>query len=130
MNSNEGLEGLREIPQVVERHRLRRQQRLRRQRDFDRVFRRGSYAADRTLVVHVVANDLPYSRLGVSVSRRVGGAVTRNRWKRWIREAFRTQQQEFPSGLDIVVRPRKGAVGSFRSIEQSLPRLVRQARSR
>ena len=50
-------------------------------------------------------NGLPYSRLGLSVSKRVGKAVTRNRIKRRIRELFRTQKKSLPQGFDIIVIP-------------------------
>ncbi len=51
-------------------------------------------------------NNLPHARLGLSVSRRVGKAVARNRWKRLLREAFRLEQQQLPPGVDLVAIPR------------------------
>lgn len=51
-------------------------------------------------------NSLPHARLGLSVSRRVGKAVARNRWKRLLREAFRLEQQQLPPGVDLVAIPR------------------------
>jgi ribonuclease P protein component len=98
--------------------------RLRRQADFDRVHRSQAYAADDVLVVKGCRNSLESTRLGMSVSRRVGGAVVRNRWKRRIREAFRLVQNSLPPGLDLVVRPRKGAAPDAAAIRVSLPRLV------
>ncbi|MFV1965293.1 MAG: ribonuclease P protein component [Pirellulaceae bacterium] len=100
--------------------------RLRRQSDFDRVYRSQAYAVDQVLVVRGRNNDLAHCRLGISVSRKVGNAVVRNRWKRLIREAFRLARLQLPQGLDLVVRPRKGAVPKFESIQRSLPRLARQ----
>lgn len=94
--------------------------------DFDRVHRQQSYAADDTLVLRGSLNGLARARLGLSMSRKVGGAVVRNRWKRLIREAFRTSQAAIPGGMDFVARPRKGAVPSFAAIQASLPRLCRR----
>jgi ribonuclease P protein component len=104
--------------------------RLRRQADFDRVHRSPAYAADNVLVVKGCRNSVKTTRLGMSVSRRVGGAVVRNRWKRRIREAFRLTRQRLPAGLDLVVRPRKGATPDAAAIRDSLPRLVKRVASR
>ena len=98
--------------------------------DFDRVHRRNTYAADNVLVVRGCENHLPYARLGLSVSRRVGPAVVRNRWKRLIREAFRLSRHRLPEGLDLVVRPRKGADPSCSEVAESLPVLARQVADR
>jgi ribonuclease P protein component len=59
------------------------------------------------LLVYARANGLSHTRLGLSVSRRVGGSVKRSNVKRLLREAFRLSQHELPPGLDvvIVVRP-------------------------
>jgi ribonuclease P protein component len=79
---------------------------VRQRNDFQRVFRDRCSAADASIIVFGRRNDLGYSRLGLSVSRRVGGAVVRNRWKRLLREAFRLNRSELPAGIDFVVVPR------------------------
>ena len=76
------------------------------------------------LVIRGRANNLSQTRLGLSIGKRVGNAVVRNRWKRLIREAFRKQVGELPAGLDLVVRPRKGAHCEYRAIARSIGRLV------
>ena len=108
------------------RYGFSRSLRVRRQADFDRVYCRNVYAADSTLVVRGCDNGTSTSRLGLSISRRVGNAVVRNRWKRLIREAFRQQHAKLPGGLDLVVRPRRGAEPSFAAIHDALPRLARR----
>ncbi|MCO8121447.1 ribonuclease P protein component [Stieleria sp. TO1_6] len=100
---------------------------------FTLVMRRGGCAADDCLVVFAKSNgcqtgtEIPPSRLGVTIPKKTGNAVVRNRWKRWIRESFRTQQSLMPAGYDFIVRPKKDAVGSWSRIQRSLPKLARKA---
>jgi ribonuclease P protein component len=108
--------------------------RIRRGVDFQRVYRRRLIASDDCLVLYGCENGLEYARLGLSVSRKVGGAVERNRWKRLLREAFRLRREELPAGLDLVVVPRAGVVPELTRLAESLPalaaHLVRKARRR
>ena len=101
-----------------------KQVRLLRQADFDAVYRGQAFAADEFLVVQAAPNGLGRTRLGLSIGRKVGNAVVRNRWKRVIREAFRKQRTELPGGLDLVVRPRKGSVCKFAEVSSSLQQLA------
>ena len=98
--------------------------RLRSQSEFDAVFQNEVFATDNVLVIQAKKNGLGYSRLGLSIGRKVGNAVQRNRWKRVIREAFRTHRMQLPTGIDIVVRPRKGAACESAAVARSLKRLV------
>jgi ribonuclease P protein component len=106
--------------------RFRKWERLNRQTDFDRVHASDVFAADEVLVMRGCANQLDYARIGISISRKAGGAVIRNRWKRLIREAFRLDRPTIPGGLDFVVRPRRGARPESRKVRVSLLRLSRQ----
>ena len=106
------------------RYRFLKQHRLSKQAEFDRVYENNHFAADQTLVIKGIDNGTQETRLGLSIGRQVGNAVVRNRWKRVIREAFRLQRDRLPPGLDLVVRPRKGAECDFQSISQSLIGLV------
>ena len=102
---------------------FRKSARLRRRAEFDRVYDSDVFATDNVLVVRGCPNGLEHSRLGISVSRKVGGAVVRNRWKRLLREAFRLSRATIPKGLDLVVRPRRGAQIEFLAIRESLAKL-------
>ena len=107
--------------------------RLSRSADFERVYRQGRSIANRHLVLYAFGNQAgPETRLGLSVSRKVGGAVQRNQVKRLLREAFAQVEPELQPGHDVVVvaRPparelaeREGLAG----VTSSLAELLRRA---
>jgi ribonuclease P protein component len=99
---------------------------LRRPSDFRRVYARRRSAADRWLIVYACPNDKPYLRLGLSVSRKVGKAVQRNRLRRLYREAFRLSRAQLPVGLDLVLIPRSPEEPSLAELKRSLASLVKQ----
>jgi ribonuclease P protein component len=100
-------------PGVPGGRRRSRRQRLSRSAEFDRVYREGRSHANRYLVVYSFPREGEAesdARLGVSVGRKVGGAVERNRVKRLLRDAFWACADELPDGHDFVVvaRPESG----------------------
>lgn len=85
-------------------------QRLKRPADFRAVFDRGTKRHTRGFVLFRAASGADVPRLGVSVGRKVGGAVARNRVKRLLRESFRLHWREWGvGGADIVVIAKRGA---------------------
>jgi ribonuclease P protein component len=97
---------------------------LRRPGDFKRVYDRRRSVSDEWLIVYACENELPHLRIGFSVSRKVGGAVQRNRLRRLYREAFRLTKQTMPTGLDLVLIPRKSDEPDLETLKTGLPRLV------
>lgn len=114
-----------------------KQQKLRRPAEFRCVYDAKTKAGDEHLLVFALRNDLGTTRVGLSVSKKHGGAVQRNRVKRLLREAFRLHQHDLPQGLDLVLvpRPKSGAtladysrslIGCVRRVIKRLPPLNEQ----
>ena len=101
--------------------------RITRGAEFQRAYQRRLTAGDDRLLVFAYPNGLAHPRLGLSVSRKVGNAVVRNRWKRCIREAFRLSREQLPFGVDLVVIPRPDTVPETAKLQESLVRLARRA---
>lgn len=107
-----------------------KQFRLRSRAEFQQVLRNRRSVADSVLIVYGWPNELGYSRLGLAVSKKVGGAVVRNKWKRLIREVFRQERARLPVGLDFVVLPRAGNAPDWKRVRASFPQLARRIAKR
>ncbi|MGO9760170.1 MAG: ribonuclease P protein component [Solirubrobacteraceae bacterium] len=107
--------------------------RLSRSAEFERVYRQGRSIANRHLVLYTFPNSSAAPpRLGLSVSRKVGGAVQRNRVKRLLREAFARAEGELLAGQDVVVvaRPAAGELAEqegLAGVDASLGELIVKA---
>jgi ribonuclease P protein component len=119
--------------------RLRRAQRLRSPRDFERVRRHGRRASGTLLLLGYLAqagsdassdvSNAGFTRIGLSVSRRVGGAVARNRVKRRLREVVRRLLAEVTPGYDLVLTARPGAADApIETLRQEVRALITRAR--
>lgn len=90
--------------------------RMKENKGFVRAFKKGAYAGNDFVVVYFTQNRTPYNNLGISVSKKIGGAVERNRAKRIIRAAYRECEKDIPLGYDIVFAA-KPAISGKRSTD-------------
>jgi len=107
---------------------LPRHQRLRRNGEFHRVYRRGRACSLPALTIHVLAGGAG-KRMGVCVSRKLGGAVARNRLRRQLREILRGAARRWRDGFDavLVARPAAGAA-TFQELAAAVDQLALRAR--
>lgn len=82
-----------------------RRERVRRRTEYQQIYNRGQKVHGRLFTLFRFANGLPDGRLGIAATRKIGGAVVRNRAKRLIREVFR--RNKLAPGFDIVIVPRR-----------------------
>ncbi|MCZ6690143.1 MAG: ribonuclease P protein component [Planctomycetota bacterium] len=105
--------------------------RMHSKKEFDRVIRKGVQVSDALLRLRVLASEEGRdTRLGITIGRKAGRAVRRNRVRRLIREAFRAIRSELPPGLDIVVFPLTQSRDDpfhLKDVKESLTRLVGKA---
>jgi ribonuclease P protein component len=101
------------------------ERRLKRRRDFLRLQGRGDRRYGRRFIYYFRASPTGVTRLGITVSRKVGGAVTRNRIKRLVREVYRRHLQTFERPVDLVMIAKRGVDDfSYVHIEEEFTHVV------
>ena len=106
---------------------MRYSESLKKNRDFQNVYRHGKSYANKYLVMYVLENHTEGNRLGISVSKKVGNSVVRHRITRLVRESYRLNESLFKKNLDIVVIARNSANGTnYHEIEKAFMDLARK----
>lgn len=99
---------------------------LKKNSDFQLVFKKGKSKANKYFVMYVLKNETDKNFIGISVSKKVGNSVVRHRIKRLLKESYRLHENMFNSGLNIVIIARKGSDElDFHQIESSLMHLMK-----
>ncbi len=96
-------------------------QSLRKNREFQEVYKNGVSFANRYFVMYVLENDQECNRLGISVSKKTGNSVVRHRVKRLVKESYRLHEDIFNSGLNIVIVARASAAFvTYKKVESAV----------
>ena len=99
---------------------------IRKRKDFLAVIASGQKLQTKHFIIYLRVNSQPFSRLGITVSHRVGKAVQRNRVKRLLREFFRLHKKDFHRGLDLVIIAKKGAADlTYQQVSGELSKVLR-----
>jgi ribonuclease P protein component len=109
-------------------------EKVRKNAEFQTVYRRGKSFANHLLVLYVFKNrknvldGVPFSRIGISVSKKVGKSVVRSRVKRLISESYRLNKDQFPAGYDFVIIARVASHDkSYAEMDKSLKHVFKKA---
>ncbi|NPA07298.1 MAG: ribonuclease P protein component [Chloroflexi bacterium] len=107
---------------------MKRRYRLRKRRDFERLYREGQAYVHPLVVLRVAPNDVGHPRIGITVSRAVGKAVHRNKVKRRLREIMRLRLNQLAPGYDywLIARPPSAAV-SYWALDDAVTSLLQRA---
>lgn len=104
---------------------LESNERIKKSSNFKYVYSRGKSVSDRNLVLYIARNGMNINKVGLSVSKKVGNSVTRNRIRRLIKEAYRLNKKSFKKGYDLVFIARASAAfAGYFDIERSIKGLM------
>ncbi|ALS77170.1 MULTISPECIES: ribonuclease P protein component [Planococcus] len=109
---------------------MNKDQRIKKNKEFQQIFKKGKSFANRQFIVYVLKSEQPEFRIGLSVSKKVGNAVVRNRVKRYIRQTFLELKDELLPNADyiIIARP-QAATLDFHESKKSLEHVLKIART-
>ncbi|NNU90747.1 MULTISPECIES: ribonuclease P protein component [Anoxybacillus] len=108
---------------------MKKKYRIKKNDEFQEVFKKGKSVANRQFVLYVLDKpEQPYFRIGLSVSKKIGKAVVRNRVKRYIRQVFQEERDRVQVGKDYVIIARVPvATMEYEEVRKSLVHVLRRA---
>lgn len=109
---------------------MRKSYRVKKESEFQKVFQKGNSCANRKFVVYQLAKKTqPHFRVGISVGKKVGNAVTRNRVKRYIRQGLLEEKANLKSEVDFIIIARKGVEDlDYKETKQNLVHVLKLAK--
>lgn len=103
--------------------------RLRTNEDFKKVYKRGKNYWNKNLILYVKKNDLNNSRIGFSVTKKIGNSVVRNKIRRRMKEIYRLNFNNIKEGYDIIFIPKKNVVNiTYQDLESAMLHLLKIGR--
>ncbi|SIS54551.1 ribonuclease P protein component [Salimicrobium flavidum] len=107
---------------------MKKAYRIKKNKEFQNVFKNGKSFANRQLVLYYLKKDQPHFRIGLSVSKRIGNAVMRNKVKRYLREAFHELEDELHQDYDFVIIARKPVNAmEYHDVKKSLQHVCKRS---
>ena len=109
---------------------MRKEYRIKKNKDFQVAFKKGRSVANRQFVIYTLKKpDQNHFRIGLSVSKKIGNAVTRNQIKRYVRQVFHELDGQLHNDIDfVIVARRPAATMDYLEIQKSLSHVLRLAR--
>lgn len=93
--------------------------------DFTNIINKGRYFKDKYFVIYILKNELEHYRFGISVGKKVGNAVVRNKVKRQMRMIIDNYKKNYQNGIDYIIIIRNGYIGgSFSDIKNSFENII------
>lgn len=103
--------------------------RLRSNMEFKKVYKNGKNYWNRNLILYVKKNDLGYSRVGYSITKKIGNSVVRNKIRRQMKEIYRLKFNLIKSNYDLIFIPKKNVVDiSFKELESAMIHIMKIAK--
>lgn len=107
---------------------MEKKHRLRNNEDFKKVYRKGKNYWNRNIVLYVTKNGFDYSRIGFSVTKKIGNSVVRNRVKRRMREICRLNFDNIKEGYDIIFIPKRNVIDiDYLELESAMLHILKLA---
>lgn len=105
---------------------MEKKYRLRKNIEFKRVYNKGKNYWNRNLILYVRKNGLEETRLGITITKKIGNAVIRNKIRRRLKEIYRLNHQSVKNGYDLIFIPKKNVVDlSYKELESSLIHILK-----